>query len=179
MNMNIFFRRIIRAAKLDYNLYEEAKKDIKLLPQAAAVVILSIVATVIGSFSKIGKEGILGGIFFGIIIGLIIWYILAMFTYLIGTKLFPESRTKSNLGELLRTIGFSNAPGLICVFGVIGTLQRLVFSLAAAWMLVAMVIAVKCALNYESIWRAAGVCLIVQVILLALFFLLSGGQKPL
>jgi hypothetical protein len=46
------------------------------------------------------------------------------------------------------------------------------------WMLVAMVIAVRQALDYKSTWRAVGVCLIgwiVQFAIFALFFWLVGG----
>jgi len=174
--MNIFWQRIIRAAKLDSALYEEVEKDTKALPQAMAVVMLSAAAAGIGSISKIG----MGGIVIGAVIGLVAWYIWAMLTFLIGTKLLPEPQTKSNLGELLRTVGFSSAPGLIRILGVIGGIERLVFSFAAAWMLVAMVIAVKCALDYKNIWRAVGVCLIgwiVQVILFAFLIALFGGIK--
>ena len=175
--MNIFWQRIIRAAKLDSHLYEEVEKDTKALPQAMAVVILSAIAAGIGSITQIG----MGGIFLVAVIGLIAWYIWAMLTYLIGTKLLPEPQTKANLGELLRTIGFSSSPGLIRILGAIAGLQHLVFPLAAAWMLVAMVIAVKCALDYKSTWRAVGVCLIgwvIWVILLLFLFTLSGGPKP-
>ena len=174
--MDIFWQRIIRAAKLDSRLYEEVEKDTKALPQAMAVVILSAIAAGIGSISKIG----MAGIFFGAFVGLLVWYIWAMLTYLIGTKLLPEPETKANLGELLRTIGFSSSPGLIRILGVITGMQQLVFSLAAAWMLVAMVVAVKCALDYKSTWRAVGVCLIgwiIQVLLFAFLIALFGGIK--
>ena len=174
--MNIFWQRIIRAAKLDSNLYEEVERDTKALPQAMAVVVLSAVAAGIGSISKIG----MGGIFIIAFFGLITWYIWAMLTYWIGTKLLPEPQTKANLGELLRTIGFSSSPGLIRILGVIGGFQQLIFSLAAAWMLVAMVLAVKCALDYKSIWRAVGVCLIgwvVQALIFTFLLALSGGIR--
>jgi len=174
--MAVFLQRIIRAAKLDTSLYEEVEKDAQALPQAMAVVLLSAVAAGIGTVSKIGAAGI----FAGAVVGLIAWYIWAMLTYLIGTKLLPEPDTRSNLGELLRTIGFSSSPGLIRVLGVIGGIERFVFSLAAAWMLVAMVIAVKSALDYKSIWRAVWVCLIgwvVQILLLTFLFAIFGGLK--
>ena len=173
--MNIFCQRMIRAAKLDSSVYEEVEKDTKALPQAMAVVLLSAVAAGIGVISKIGTQGII----IGPIVGLIAWYVWALLTYFIGTKLLPEPQTKSNLGELLRTIGFASSPGIIRIFGIIVGLQRLVFSFASAWMLVAMVIAVKCALDYKSIWRAVGVCLIgwiVQVFLIALMLVMAGGQ---
>ena len=174
--MTIFWQRVIRAAKLDASLYEEVEKDTQALPQAMGVVILSAVAAGIGLASRI-KVG-MAGILFGAFAGLISWYIWALLTYLIGTKFLPEPQTKADLGELLRTIGFSSSPGLIRVLGIIAGFERAVFSFAAAWMLVAMVIAVKCALDYKSIWRAVGVCLIgwiVQVLLLAFLLTLFGG----
>lgn len=175
--MNIFWQRIIRAAKLDSTLYEEVEKDTKALPQAMAVVVLSAVAAGIGSISKLG----IIGIFLGAIIGLIGWYVWAMLTYWIGTKLLPEPQTKADLGELLRTIGFSSSPGLIRILGLLAGLQQIIFSLSAAWMLVAMVIAVKSALDYKSTGRAIGVCLIgwiVQVLLFSFLIILSGGLRP-
>jgi hypothetical protein len=176
--MIIFWQRIVRAAKLDYSLYEEVEKDAGVLTQAMAVVLLSAVAVGIGNISKIGLVGVL----LSAVLGLMAWYVWALLTYLIGTKFLPEPQTKANLGELLRTIGFSSSPGMIRILGVVEGLQRPVFSLAAAWMLVAMTIAVKCALDYKSIWRAAGVCLIgwtVQVLLFSILFLLFGGLKSI
>ena len=52
--MNIFFQRMVRAAKLDASLYEEVEKDTKAMPQAMGVVLLSALAAGIGSVSKIG-----------------------------------------------------------------------------------------------------------------------------
>lgn len=175
--MNIFWQRVIRAAKLEHALYEEVEKDAKAMPQAMTVVLLASLAAGIGSVSQIGGTGII----IGALIGLTGWYAWALLTYFIGTKLLPEVKTQANLGELLRTIGFSSAPGLIRILGIIPGTQRLVFSFAAAWMLVAMVIAVKSALDYKSIWRAAGVCLIgwiIQVLLIATLLTLAGGLKP-
>jgi hypothetical protein len=48
----------------------------------------------------------------------------------------------------LRTIGFSSSPGLIRVLGIIPGLTEIVFLVASIWMLVAMVIAVRQALDY-------------------------------
>ena len=75
-------------------------------------------------------------------------------------KLFPEPTTKSDHGELLRTIGFSSAPGLIRVFGFTPELMSITFIGAGIWMLIAMIIAVRQALDYESTWRAIGVVVI-------------------
>ena len=162
--MNTFVDRIVRAAKLDVNLYEEVEADKSALGQAMAVVVISSVAAGLGMISQVGIKGI----FVGAVTALIGWYIWAYLTYLIGTKLLPEPQTKADYGELLRTIGFSSAPGFIRVLGIIPVLGGIVFFVASVWMLVAMVIAVRQALDYSGTLRAVGVCAIGWVIQVAL-----------
>ena len=165
--------RMIRAAKLDVDLYEEVEADQGALRQAMLVVVLSSAAAGIGSFG----QGGLGGVLIGTITAIAGWYIWAYLTYFIGTRLLPEPKTKADHGELLRTIGFSSAPGLIRILGIIPGLTEIVFFVASVWMLVAMVIAVRQALDYESTWRAVGVCVIgwiVQASFLVLLFTFLG-----
>ena len=164
--MDTIQERIIRAAKLDVKLYEEVETDQGAMGQAMGVVVLSGVAAGIGNFAN---GGILGTVT-GTIVALVGWYVWAFVTYFIGTKLLPEPQTRADQGELLRTIGFSSAPGLIRVLGIIPGFTGLIFSVAGIWMLVAMVIAVRQALDYTSTWRAIAVCVIgwvIQAVLLA------------
>ena len=173
--MAIFIDRIIRAAKLDVHLYEEVEADTGAMGQAMGVVVISSIAVGIGN---IATRGGLGGIFVGTIVALIGWFIWAYLTYFIGTKFLPEPQTEANPGELLRTIGFSSSPGLIRVLGIIPMLAGVVFIVASIWMLVAMVIAVRQALDYKSTLRAVGVCVIgwiVQSLILVLLFSILGG----
>lgn len=173
--MTPFMNRIIRAAKLDVNLYEEVEADKTAMGQAVGVVILSSVAAGLGSIADQGFVGLLTGT----IGALVSWFVWAYLTYFIGTKLLPEPQTKADPGELLRTIGFSSSPGLIRVLGIIPGLTWFVFFVAGIWMLVTMVIAVRQALDYQSTLRAVGVCAIgwvIQLILLGLFFFLFGGS---
>ena len=161
---SIFINRIIRACKLDVNLYEEVEADKSATFQAALVVILSSLAAGVGALS-LGASNFL----MAPVLSLISWYIWAYLIYFIGTKLFPEPTTKSDHGELLRTIGFSSAPGLIRVFGFTPELMSITFIGGGIWMLIAMVIAVRQALDYQSTWRAIGVGIIgflVQAIVL-------------
>ncbi len=172
--MTDFKNRIIRAAKLDPNLYEEVEADEGAMGQAMWVVILSSLAAGVGTIASSGLVGLLVGTIFA----LATWYLWAYLTYFIGTKLLPEPQTESNPGELLRTIGFSSSPGLIRILGIIPGLAGLVFLVAAIWMLVAMVIAVRQALDYKSTWRAVGVCAIgwiIQVLVFTLFLSIFGG----
>jgi len=161
--------RMVRASKLDARLYEEVEADKGAMGQATGVVVLSSIAAGIGSVG----EGGLTGILLGAVFALIGWYIWAYLTYLIGTKVLPEPETKADMGELLRTIGFSSSPGLIRVLGIIPGLAGIVFVGASVWMLVAMVIAVRQALDYKSTLRALGVCAIGWIIQWFIFLLLS------
>ena len=169
-----FGKRIIRAAKLEVALYEEVEADKSALGQAMGVVVLSSVAAGIGTISRGGLLGML----VGIIAALVGWYIWAYLIYLIGTKLLPEPQTKADHKELLRTAGFSSSPGLIRVLGIIPGLANIVFLIAAIWMLVAMIIAVRQALDYKSTLRTIGVCAIgwiVQIVVFLLAFYIFAG----
>jgi hypothetical protein len=159
--------RMIRAAMLDPKLYEEVEADRGALGQAMGVVVLASIAGGVGS----GLLGGFTGIFFGVIVALVAWFIWAGLTYLIGTKILPEAQTRADIGELLRTIGFSSSPGLLRVFGFIPGITWIVFFISGVWMLAAMVIAVRQALDYRSTFRAVGVCVIgwvVQIIVMML-----------
>jgi len=175
MSKSSFQNRIIRAAKLDSNLYEEVEADKGALWQAMAVVVFSSIAAGIG----IGlKTGGFSGIITGSIASLISWYVWAYLTYFIGTKFLPEPQTQADLGELLR---FSSSPGLLRVFYFIPGVGVLVYLISSLWMLVAMIIAVRQALDYNSTLRAVGVCVIgyvIQIFVLVLIFSIFGGALP-
>ncbi len=159
--------RMVRAAKLDAQLYEEVEADQGALGQAMGVVVLASVAGGVGS----GGLGGLSGILIGTVGALIGWFIWAALTYLIGTKILPEPTTRADVGELLRTTGFSSSPGLIRVLGLVPGITGIVFLVSGVWMLTAMIIAVRQALDYRSTFRAVGVCVIgwvVQVVLMLL-----------
>lgn len=177
--MHSYLDRIIRAAKLDVNLYEEVEADKGALGQAMGVVVLSSIAAGVGSIGQVGVKGI----FIGAITALIAWYVWAYITYFIGVKILPEPQTKADHGELLRTIGFSSSPGLIRILAIIPGLAGIIFLVTSIWMLAAMIIAVRQALDYQSTLRAVAVCIIgwvIQAIILLILFSVLGGDftKP-
>ena len=172
--MSSFQDRIIRAARLDVHLYEEVEADKGAMKQAMGVVILSGLAAGIGSISVSGGAGVV----MATVTALAGWYLWAFLTYFIGTRFLPEPGTKADHNELLRTIGFSSAPGLLRVLGIIPFLYGIVFIVSGIWMLVAMVIAVRQALDYRSTLRAVVVCIIgwlIQGLLFWLVFAVLGG----
>ncbi len=163
--ISIFINRVFRAIKIDIDLYEEVEKDKEATLQAGAVVVLSSLAAGVGALQMGSSNFLLAPI-----LSLLSWYVWAYVIYFVGVKLFGGQNTKSSHGELLRTIGFSSAPGLIRVFGVTPDLMTVTFIGSAFWMLACMVVAVKSALDYDSLWKSFGV--VVVAWLFQAFFLL-------
>jgi hypothetical protein len=150
-----FIQRIVGAAKLDVATYEEVEADKGATGQALGVVLLSVVAAGIGAAGH-GARGITGMA----LSALVGWFLWAFITWFVGTKILPQPETKADIGELLRTIGFAASPGILRVLNAIPAIGGFLSLVIAAWMLVAMVIAVRQALDYRGTGRAVLVCLL-------------------
>jgi hypothetical protein len=153
--MASFTERMIGAAKLEVPIYEEVEHDQNATGQAMGVVILSAVASGVGAIGG-GPMGFL----WGIISALVAWFIWAGIIFLVGTKLMPEPQTKAEIGQLLRTLGFAASPGVLNVLGIIPLLGWVVRIAVMIWQIIATVIAVRQALDYQTTGKAIVVCLI-------------------
>lgn len=149
-------RRMLGAALLDARVYEEVEADVHATRQAVAVVLLASIADGIG-LSAAGALN-LQVLVTGILVATAGWMAWAILTYLIGTHFLPEPKTRADVGELLRTLGFASTPGLLRVLARIPVLGLAIYVFATLWMLVAMIVAVRQALDYTSTARAVGVC---------------------
>ena len=153
--MSTFSQRMVGAAKLEASIYKEVKADTQATGQALGVVVLSSIAQGISAFALGGIRGFA----LGTATALVVWFVWVLVVYLVGTKLLPEPLTRSDIGELLRTTGFAASPGLLRVLGLVPGLGSLTVVAVSAWMFLAMIIAVRQALDYESLERTVGVCL--------------------
>jgi hypothetical protein len=171
---NTFLQRLIGAAALDTAIYEEVEADGNATMQACATVVLSSLAAGVGAGGF--GSGMATRIAFISTIALLAWASWALITFEIGVRLLPQLQTRSNVGELLRTIGFATAPGCLRVLGVLPGVTIPVFAVTALWMLATTVVAVRQALDYQSTARAVAVCglgwvlVITGVIVLGLAF---------
>ena len=170
---NTFVQRLMGAAALDVAIYEDVEADPGATAQAFTVVLLSSIA------GGIGVRGLSGGpvnIAFFSMVALLAWLAWALVTYAVGAFLLPEPQTRVDVGELLRTIGFAATPGLLRILGAIPPLALPVLGVTAVWMLAAMIVAVRQALDFTSTWRAVAVCVtgwvlaIVVAIVLGVMF---------
>jgi hypothetical protein len=172
--MTTFARRLLGAAALDAATFEEVEADRTGTVQAMSVVILSALAAGVGA-RGFGAQLSLPAI---TVIALLAWAAWALLTYEIGAKLLPEASTRVDVYELLRTIGFASAPGLLRVIGVVPALTRPIFLVTAAWMLLSMIVAVRQALDYTSTVRAVAVCVIGWALTLAIILILGLFVMP-
>ncbi len=169
--MTSFVERVIGAAKLDVNTYEEVEADKTATRQAMAVV---VIAAIMSGVAELGSNG-LAGMIAGTLGALIAWFVWAFLTYIVGTKMMPEPETKSDMGELLRTTGFAQAPGILYVLGGVPMVGVALSFLVWCWSVATFVVGVRQALDYKSTGRAVAVVLIGGVVYLVLrvFLLLA------
>jgi hypothetical protein len=159
--------RIIGAARLDAHIFEEVEADKSATRQALLVVALVALSTGIASAGTGGVGGIVAGIIAG-------WAIWAWVVYLIGTKILPAHETHADWGQLARTLGFAQSPGILRVLGAVPVAGDIIFLVVSLWMFVAMVIAVRQALDYTSTARAIGVVLLGFIPYAILLFITPG-----
>ena len=173
---NSYLQRLVGAAALDTAIYEEVEADERATMQAAATVLLSSAAAGIGGIG-FGGDG-LANVAFVSTVALLAWAAWAVVIFEIGIRVMPQSQTRSSVGELLRTIGFATAPGCLRVLGVLPGVTIPVFAVTAVWMLAAMVVAVRQALDYESTARAVAVCVLGWVLATTIALVLGLAFGP-
>lgn len=157
--------RAIAAARLDSGAYEEVEADTTATSQAAAVVAISAIAQGIAAYNS----GV-GHMLLTLVGALIGWIIGAAVIYLVGVTLFKGTAT---VGELLRTLGFAQAPGVLYVAGIVPILGGIVAFAVAIWILIATVIAIRQALDIPT--GKAIITAIVGWLLITIPMLLLGG----
>lgn len=142
MTRGSLVQRMMGAAMLNVATYEEVEADRTATAQAATVVAIVAVASAIGSWNA-GIGAVIGGL----VAAFIGWLVWSGVTYFVGTRFFGGT---ADWGELLRTIGFAQSPGVLYVLGIIPILGGLVRFAVMLWILVAGVIAIRQALDFST-----------------------------
>jgi hypothetical protein len=164
--ITVFVRRLVGATMLDSATYEEIESDRGATAQALGVVVLASLAAGIGARGASGARPALEFFLMGTVLSLATWAAFAALTFQVGTRLLPNPGTRVDVGELLRTLGFAAAPGLLQVFAIFSGMTVPIFVMAAGWTLVASVVAVRQALDYSSTRRAVAVCVVACLLAL-------------
>ena len=170
--------RMIGAAKLNVDTYEEVEADRSATGQALFVVLLVTVASVVGTLLLGDDVDVVRALIVGIIRGVVSWALWALVTMLIGTTILKTEKTEADWGELARTTGFAQTPGILNVLVFVPAVGGLIVLVAFIWSIVAMLIGVRQALDYTSTWRAFFVVLLALIpvlILNGIIIAVTGG----
>lgn len=154
--------RVIRAVKLDPDLYRQVGEDESKTPEAFLVVALAAAIGGLGSvlFTRdVGFGGWVAGVVVATAVGFTVW---TGILYLVG-KLFQGQATYT---QLLRGVGFASAPYVLAIIPIIGGLA------GAVWSLVCQIRAVR-EINRVSDGGAAATVLIPFGVLFVLFIILA------
>jgi hypothetical protein len=159
--------RMKGAAMLDVATYEEVEHDNEATGQAAVVVVIVAICSAIGAVWRGGPSVIAAPI--GAVLGWLLW---SAVTYLIGDKLLGGTAT---WGELLRTLGFAQAPGVLMIFGIIPILGGAVRAIVAIWLLITGVVAIRQALDFST-GKAIVTAILGWLVVVTLTFLTGTGR---
>lgn len=172
-NIRSITGRMIKAAKLDIDLYKEVEADSSANGQAFAIIIIVSMAGGLGFgiYNLIQGNASISMLWWllqGLISTVVVWLLSALVTYLVGTSIFKTKNTETDYGQLLRTIGFAFTPGILSFFVFIPYGGYPLYLVAVIWIAVAVVIAVKQSLDF-SVWRAIGTCIVSMIPFLILY----------
>ena len=157
--MASFGNRVVGAIRLQAATFEEVEHDTTATTQAAIVVLAATFAHGLGWYPR-GVMAILV-MFFGALVG---WVIAAITIWAIGTRVLPGKNTEADPQQLMRTLGFAQAPGIFAALAFMPLLGWLISVVVMLWVLAATVIAVRQALDYDDTLRAVIVCVIAWLV---------------
>ena len=171
--------RMLGAARLNVNTFEEVEKDGGATVQALLVVIIVTIASVAGALLGGADVNVVGALGVGVIRGVLSWALWALVTWVVGSTILKTETTEADWGQLARGTGFAQTPGILNLFSFIPVVGWLISLATFVWTFAAMIIAVRQSLDYTSTLRAFFVILIAfipVVILNAIVFVLTGGE---
>ncbi len=167
--------RVMGVVRLNVPTYEEIEHDNSATTQAAIVVGVVALAGAIGALG-IDEGNAAVRFIYGIISAFIGWILFSYVAYFVGTRLIPGENTSADAGQLLRTLGFAQAPSVLGIFGILGAVGGIFSFVGSIWALVCAVIALRQALEMST-GRAIGVAIlsVIAVIIVTLPFAIILG----
>ena len=170
--MASFQQRLIGAVCLRPAIYEDVEHDSSAMVQAAAVVVIASFTSSVAWYFGMASPWLIVN---GALRAVVGWLAGSAVLWVIGTRLLPGRDTEADLGQLLRTLGFAQTPGLFGLFAVVPVIGLFVPFLVALWVIAATFVAVRQALDYESTFRAMLVCLLGLIVSLLVVYVTGFG----
>jgi hypothetical protein len=188
------FERIMGVFRLSVPTFEEIEADQSATVQAALVVAIVAILNGIGAYFAVRAAGPalaqleeqfggefpvpldmpalspVGALLNAIIGAFLAWIIWSALTYFIGTRLFGG---KATMNEMLRVIGFAQAPRILGVLGFIPCLGPILSLVGWLWSLVASFIGIRQGLDLDNGKTAITVILSFIVAIIINLFILA------
>lgn len=157
--------RLLGVLSADANVFEQIEHDVNANFQATAVVtIVTVVSAVLGAATTYNDGGsFVNQLVYQLLMGYLSWFFWAGITYLVGTYVFQGRAT---LGQMLRTLGFAQAPSVLVIIPEVGGI------LALSWTIAISFVAIRQALDLSNSRTFLTIIIIVSF-LVALAFLLA------
>ena len=170
--------RMLGAALLRSDSYEDVESDNSATLQALLVVVIVAIASGVGGILS-GDGDIIRGLLFGVFRGIVTWAVWALITLFVGATLLKTESTHADWGQMARGTGFAQSPGILNILVFIPQVGNVIATLVFFWQWAGMVIAARQSLDYTSTLRAFFVILIaaipVFIINIIVFWVLNIG----
>lgn len=181
--MKPIFQRMLRAIKLDQQLFEEIVADPSIQGQSVWVVAIFSMATAFGSFSMAGGTAVN----IALITTILAWYVWAFSIFYFGSRMFSTSENRTDRKTIMRVVAFASAPGIVRLLGIIPKTTVIVLIISTIWILIATVIGLKkvfaktntgmIAALCVATWMAASIFQAVMIVtLVSVFGIPSSGS---
>ncbi len=159
-----FALRMLRAAALHADTYEEVEADPSSIRQALLIVAVASACAGLGAWGRTLAghelaEGSLPLVSYVALVSLepfLIWLAAGAFAYMVGATFLAGPETETDYAEVLRTTGFAFTPGILSALGWLpDPIGLAALALARVWILIACIVAVRQALDFTTL-RALG-----------------------
>lgn len=143
------WQRMWRAAKLDPAFYEMVEADPRYTREAFLVVLVVAVCSSLGMAIEY-RDHVFAQIFTSIVVVFCLWVAWAGITLWVGTNITETSETRSDMGEMLRVLGYAFSPQILSVFYFVPGLGSPLVFIGFFWSLLAGVVAIRQALDFNT-----------------------------
>ena len=154
--------RMVGAALLRSDTYEDVEHDRSATLQALFIVVLVSISTGIGGMLS-EDTSVVDALVFGIVGGIVSWAVWALTTWIVGSTILKTADTEANWGQLARGTGFAQTPGIFSFLVFLPGIGWVIGLVVFIWRIAAMLVAVRQCLDYTSTWRAFFVVIIAAI----------------
>lgn len=127
--------RALGVIQLKKPVFEEIEHDTNATGQALVIVVAAAIAAAIGALGDPDRSGIV----WQAILSIIGWIVFSVVAFFVGGTLLRSPQTDVTLGQVLRLVGFAQAPKIIGLLGFI-PLIGWIFGLVAAILFIVVAI---------------------------------------